>query len=53
MRITHKRKIKMARKMLTQLEIMRHVNLFDSAAWLKRKAAIRERVVRSEHRTVS
>lgn len=55
---SHKRKVKMARKMRTEAETSRKVkiinkkvtygyrNIFDSKAWEDRKAAIKDRVMR-------
>ena len=37
MKKTHKQKIKLARKMRTNQEVIDGVNLFDSEAWINRK----------------
>ena len=39
MKQTHKQKVKLARRMRTNREILNKVNLFDSAEWNKRKEA--------------
>lgn len=36
MRLKHKKKVKMARKMMSREEIKRGVNIFDSEAWNNR-----------------
>lgn len=44
----HKEKVKLARKMMTNLDIKIRVPKFLSAAWLKRKDAIAARVERKQ-----
>jgi len=44
--MTHKAKLKMARKMMTAEEIKLKVSPFGSRAWNERKRAIEERVKR-------
>lgn len=47
----HSGKVKMARKMRTQLELVAGVSIFDTDGWNKRKKAIAERVKRREERS--
>ena len=44
MKMTHKKKTKMARKMRTQQEIKNRISIFQSEAWEKRKESIKEKV---------
>jgi len=47
MKLTHKQKVKMARKMRTLWELKKRsgrVSIFQTRAWEKRKKAIQERI---------
>ena len=46
MKLTHKQKVKMARKMRTKLEIENRTPIFETEAWEARKKAIWERLKR-------
>jgi hypothetical protein len=45
-RLTHKKKIKMARKMRTHPELVEKVSIWSTKAWTRRAQAIRDRVAR-------
>ena len=44
MKISHKQKVKMARKMMHPLEIKGGVSIWDSYVWNLRKVAIKKRL---------
>lgn len=44
MKLSHKQKVKMARKMRTRFEIKMRVPIFTSRAWILRSAAIQARL---------
>jgi len=48
MKLTHKKKVKLARKMRTKEEIREKKNLFDSKEWTKRKEARRIKSLKRE-----
>jgi len=45
-RLTHKKKIKMARKMRTHPELVDRVSIWSSVAWSRRAQAIRDRIAK-------
>ncbi len=48
MKQTHKQKVKLARKMMTDKEKRKKTNLFDSAEWNKRKMARIKKIKRQK-----
>lgn len=42
--MTHREKVKLARRMMSQREIKLHVPIFSSLAWVQRKNAIELRI---------
>jgi hypothetical protein len=51
--LTHKQKVRMARKMRTPQEIQKHVPIFQTEAWERRNEAIAIRVRRQGKRSGS
>jgi len=47
-RLNHKQKVKLAETFLSEDEIKKKINKFDSNKWLARKKAVRERVKSKE-----
>ena len=48
MELTHKQKVKMARRHITSKEILERIPIFQTEWWEKRKSAIQARVKRQE-----
>lgn len=48
----HKKKVKMARKMLSKKEIKNHTPIFQSDAWEQRKDSKLERVIRQREQAL-
>lgn len=46
----HKQKVKLARKLRTQIDIEEHTPIFNTKKWQERKERIRQRVYREETR---
>lgn len=44
MKLRHKDKVKLARKMLSKMERLHHTSLFSSKNWLKRSEALKLKV---------
>jgi len=44
MKLTHKQKVKMARKMRTQSDIKSHAPIFNTERWIERKLRIEMRI---------
>ena len=47
--MNHKGKVKLARKLITPQEILDHIPLFDSEAWMSRKKAIKNRIIKKQN----
>jgi len=52
MKITHKQKVKLARKLLTKKEISEHTPIFQSQAWEQRKINKRKKFLRVKNKQV-
>lgn len=48
MKLTHKQKVRMARRMRTQKEIWQHRSIWDTNSWFQRKINLREKVYRQQ-----
>ena len=48
--MTHKEKVKLAKKLIRPIEIKAHFPLFQSIGWEKRKLAIKLRIKHNERR---
>jgi len=50
MRLTHKQKVKLARKMRTHKELIEKVPIFQTKAWEQRVEAIKRRIEKTRKR---